>query len=55
MDTTYRLSQTGKEVQQLLDQVTPNQEAIATETENREQSVSNETERAQQAERVQFR
>ena len=50
MDTTYRLSQTGKEVQQLLDQVTPNQEAIATETENREQSVSNETERAQQAE-----
>ena len=50
MDTTYRLSQTGKEVQQLLDQVTPNQEAIATETQNREQAVSNETERAQQAE-----
>ena len=50
MDTTYRLSQTGKEVQQLLDQVPQNQEAIAQETENREQSVSNETERAQQAE-----
>ena len=28
MDTTYRLSQTGKEVQQLLDQVTPNKDAI---------------------------
>ena len=50
MDTTYRLSQTGKEVQRLLDQVPQNQEAIAQETENREQSVSNETERAQQAE-----
>lgn len=50
MDTTYRLSQTGKEVQQLLDQVPQNQEAIAQETENREQSVSNENERAQQAE-----
>jgi len=50
MDTTYRLSQTGKEVQALLDQVTPNQEAIAQETENREQSVTEERERAQEAE-----
>ena len=49
MDTTYRLSQTGKEVQQLLDQVTPNQEAIATETQNREQSVTDEAESRQQA------
>ena len=31
MDTTYRLSQTGKEVQALLDQVTPNEQAIAQE------------------------
>ena len=49
MDTTYRLSQTGKEVQQLLDQVTPNQEAIATETQNREQAVTDEAESRQQA------
>ena len=49
MDTTYRLSQTGKEVQQLLDQVTPNQEAIAQETENREQAVTDEAESRQQA------
>ena len=50
METTYRLTQTGKQVQDLLDQVTPNKNAIATETENREQAVGNETERAQQAE-----
>ena len=50
MDTTYRLSQTGKEVQALLDQVTPNQEAIAQETTDREQSVTEERERSQQAE-----
>ena len=50
METTYRLSQTGKEVQALLDQVTPNQEAIAQETTNREEAVNNEEERAQLAE-----
>ena len=50
MDTTYRLSQTGKEVQALLDQVTPNREAIAQETTDREQSVTAERERAQEAE-----
>jgi len=50
METTYRLSQTGKEVQALLDQVTPNQEAIAQETTDREQAVEQEAERAQQAE-----
>ena len=49
MDTTYRLSQTGKEVQALLDQVTPNKEAIATETQNREQAVTDEAESRQQA------
>ena len=32
METTYRLTQTGKEVQDLLDQVTPNETAIAAET-----------------------
>ena len=32
MDTTYRLTQTGKQVQDLLDQVDPNKEAIAAET-----------------------
>ena len=32
MDTTYRLTQTGKQVQDLLDQVTPNEVAIAAET-----------------------
>ena len=52
METTYRLSQTGKEVQALLDQVTPNKEAIQTETENREEAVGNETERAGQAEQT---
>ena len=50
METTHRLSQTGKEVQALLDQVTPNQEAIAQETTNREEAVNNEEERAQLAE-----
>ena len=32
METTYRLTQTGKEVQDLLDQVTLNEQAIAAET-----------------------
>ena len=36
MDTTYRLSQTGKEVQALLDQVTPNEQAIAQEQQRAE-------------------
>ena len=36
MDTTYRLSQTGKEVQALLDQVTTNEQAIAQEQERAE-------------------
>ena len=52
METTYRLSQTGKEVQALLDQVTPNEEAIAQETQDREQAVGNEAERAGQAEQT---
>ena len=52
MDTTYRLSQTGKEVQALLDQVTPNKDAIAQETTDREQSVTAERERAQEAEQT---
>ena len=52
METTYRLSQTGKEVQALLDQVTPNEEAIAQETQDREQAVGNEAERAVQAEQT---
>ena len=50
METTYRLSQTGKEVQALLDQVTPNKEAIAQETTDREQSVTEEQTRAEGAE-----
>ena len=50
MDTTYRLSQTGKEVQALLDQVTPNKDAIAQETTDREQSVTGEQTRAEGAE-----
>ena len=52
METTYRLSQTGKEVQALLDQVTPNKDAIQAETENREEAVGNEAERAGQAEQT---
>ena len=32
MDTTYRLTQTGKQVQDLLDQVEPNRDTIAAET-----------------------
>ena len=52
METTYRLSQTGKEVQALLDQVTPNKNAIQAETENREEAVGNEAERAGQAEQT---
>ena len=40
METTYRLSQTGKEVQQLLDQVTPNEQAIAAETQRGEAAES---------------
>ena len=36
METTYRLTQTGKQVQDLLDQVTPNENAIAVETQRAE-------------------
>ena len=50
METTYRLSQTGKEVQALLDQVDPNKEAIAQEITDREQAVTEEQERAEGAE-----
>ena len=52
METTYRLSQTGKEVQQLLDQVTPNKEAIAQEIADREQAVTEEQTRAEGAEQT---
>ena len=52
METTYRLSQTGKEVQQLLDQVTPNKEAIAQEIADREQAVTEEKSRAESAEQT---
>ena len=52
METTYRLSQTGKEVQQLLDQVTPNKEAIAQEIADREQAVAEEQTRAEGAEQT---
>ena len=52
METTYRLSQTGKEVQQLLDQVTPNKEAIAQEITDREQAVTEEQTRAESAEQT---
>ena len=57
MDTTYRLTQTGKQVQDLLDQVTPNEVSIAAETERAqaaEQAIrgdlSSETTRATGAE-----
>ena len=57
MDTTYRLTQTGKQVQDLLDQVTPNEVNIAAETQRAtaaEQAihgdVSAETTRAETAE-----
>ena len=57
MDTTYRLTQTGKQVQDLLDQVTPNEVNIAAETQRAtaaEQAihgdVSAETTRAEGAE-----
>ena len=57
MDTTYRLSQTGKEVQALLDQVTPNEQAIAQEQERAEgaeqqlqTNIDNEQQRAEDAE-----
>ncbi len=36
METTYRLTQTGKQVQDLLDQVTPNEQAIANEQQRAE-------------------
>lgn len=52
METTYRLSQTGKEVQKLLDQVTPNKEAIAQEIADREQAVTEEQTRAEGAEQT---
>ena len=57
MDTTYRLTQTGKQVQDLLDQVTPNEVNIAAETQRAtaaEQAihgdVSAETTRAESSE-----
>ena len=40
METTYRLTQTGKQVQDLLDQVTPNENAIAAETQRAEAAES---------------
>lgn len=40
METTYRLTQTGKQVQDLLDQVTPNETAIAAETTRAEAAES---------------
>ena len=43
----FYLRQTGDEVQELLDQVTQNEQAIATETENRVEAVAAEAERAQ--------
>ena len=51
MDTTYRLSQTGKEVQALLDKVTPNEEAITQEqqrAEGAEQQLQTNIETEQQ-------
>ena len=57
MDTTYRLSQTGKEVQALLDQVTPNEQAIAQEQQRAEAAeqqlqtnIETEQQRAEDAE-----
>ena len=57
MDTTYRLSQTGKEVQALLDQVTPNEQAIAQEQQRADAAeqqlqtnIDNEQQRAEDAE-----
>ena len=59
METTYRLTQTGKQVQDLLDQVTPNETAIATETTRAEaaeqtlqQNINSEQTRAEGAERT---
>ena len=59
METTYRLSQTGKEVQQLLDQVTPNEQAIAAETQRAEAAesqlqgnIDSEAQARQEAERA---
>lgn len=46
----YILTQTGGEVQQLLDQVTPNEQSIAAETERATLAEQAETERAQGAE-----
>ena len=40
METTYRLTQTGKQVQDLLDQVNPNEQAIAQEQERAEAAES---------------
>ena len=40
METTYRLSQTGKKVQELLDKIEPNQQAITDETNRSEGAES---------------
>ena len=54
METTYRLTQTGKQVQDLLDQVTPNETSIAAETQRAEaaehtlqQNINSEQTRAE--------
>ena len=59
METTYRLTQTGKQVQDLLDQVTPNETSIAAETQRAEaaehtlqQNINSEQTRAEGAERT---